>query len=200
MIRFSLVASAAVVALTLAACTTATEPPVLSEEETALLMTGDRDLTPYLNQDFSWGSCPTDWIVEGPSAVLAQSEVECGTVLVPATYQGNQDIPDFSLAVMRVIRDGAESNPTTGIFINPGGPGGSGLEQVQTSNFPKELHDEFPFIGFDPRGVGFSDFSDGTEIECSDELDYISYFQEGSPASEAELDVLVEGSDAYYQD
>ena len=81
MIRFSLVASAAVVALTLAACTTATEPPALSEEETALLMTGDRDLTPYLNQDFSWGSCPTDWIVEDPSAVLAQSEVECGTVL-----------------------------------------------------------------------------------------------------------------------
>jgi len=48
--------------------------------------------------------------------VLAQSEVECGTVLVPATYQGNQDIPDFALAVMRVIRDGADSNPTTGIF------------------------------------------------------------------------------------
>ena len=200
MIRFSLVASAAVVAFALSACAPASETPVLSEEETELLMTGDRDLTPYLTQDFSWGSCPTDWLFEGPSSVLAQSEVECGTVLVPATYQGNQDIPDFALAVMRVIRDGADSNPTTGIFINPGGPGGSGLEQVQTSNFPRELHDEFPFIGFDPRGVGFSDFSDGTEIECSDELDFISYFQEGSPASEAELDVLIEGSDAYYQD
>jgi len=111
MIRFSLVASAAVVAFALSACAPASETPVLSEEETELLMTGDRDLTPYLTQDFSWGSCPTDWLFEGPSSVLAQSEVECGTVLVPATYQGNQDIPDFALAVMRVIRDGADSKP-----------------------------------------------------------------------------------------
>jgi|GEM_PF-6717016 len=41
MIRFSLVASAAVVAFALSACTPATESPALSEEETALLMAGD---------------------------------------------------------------------------------------------------------------------------------------------------------------
>jgi len=200
MFRFSLVASVAVVALALSGCAAATEPPVLSEEEAALLMTGDRDLAPYLEQDFSWGSCPTEWLVDSPSFVLAQSEVECGTVLVPATYEGSQDIPDFSIAVMRVTRVGDQPKPTTGIFINPGGPGGSGLEQVQTSNFPEELHTALPFIGFDPRGVGFSDFADGTEIACSDELDYISYFGEASPSSEAELDARVVDSDKYYQD
>jgi len=40
MIRFSLVASAAVVAFALSACAPASETPVLSEEETELLMTG----------------------------------------------------------------------------------------------------------------------------------------------------------------
>jgi len=200
MTRFPLLAGVGVVALLLSACTSASEPPVLTDEEVAALATGDRDLEPYLSQDFAWESCDADWLVENPSGVFTGSEVECGSVLVPATYTGNQEIPDFSIAVMRVTHEDMATDPGTGIFINPGGPGASGIEQVQNSPFPGELHTSFPFIGFDPRGVGFSDFSDGTEIECSDELDYLSYFGEGSPANEEELDENVAQSDAYYRD
>jgi len=163
---------------------------------------GERDLTPYLAQDFSWGECDTEWFMdtESQSGAFTQSVIECAEVLVPATYIGTNDIPDFSIALMRAMRTPSSTGLDPAIFINPGGPGGSGIEQLQWSDFPEQIHQEFAFIGFDPRGVGFSDFSDGSEIECSDELDYLSYFGEASPANEAEIDAGVATSDEYYED
>lgn len=202
MIRLGSLAALSTAALLLAACagTNTSSPEADASGESALTATGERDLSAYVNQDFSWDTCDRDWLIDATSAAFEASEVECGTVLVPATYEGNQDIPDFAIAVMRVVRETSDANPDTGIFINPGGPGGSGIEQVQNSNFPEDLHNAFPFIGFDPRGVGFSDFADGTEIECSDELDYLSYFGEASPANEAELDASIAELDQYYED
>ena len=202
MIRLGSLATLATAALLLGACagTTTSSPEADASGDSALTTTGERDLAAYVNQDFSWDTCDRDWLIDATSAAFEASEVECGTVLVPATYEGNQDIPDFAIAVMRVVRETSDANPDTGIFINPGGPGGSGIEQVQNSNFPEDLHNAFPFIGFDPRGVGFSDFADGTEIECSDELDYLSYFGEASPANEAELDASIAELDQYYED
>ena len=45
------------------------------------------------------------------------------------------------------------------LFVNPGGPGESGLELVQYSDFvfEYEILDHFDIIGFDPRGVGASE-------------------------------------------
>ena len=201
MIRIPALSGIALAALVISGCASATDTdPDTTASVDSAVTTGERDLTPYLEQEFSWESCDSAWLIDSPGTVFAQSEVECGTVLVPATYEGSQEIPDFEIAVMRLMRNGGEADRTTGIFINPGGPGGSGIEQVQYSNFPEDIHTEFPFIGFDPRGVGFSDFSDGTEIECSDELDYISYFGEASPANEAELDASIEESNLYYED
>jgi len=195
-------ATVGIVALGLSACTALGGSSDSAAEDAAAFSDVPRDLTDYLSQEFAWGACDPEWLSdEGDgSDVLAQSLVECGTVLVPATYLGVQDIPDFSIAVMRVTRLGGSPEPTTAIFINPGGPGGSGIEQVQYSEFPEALHSEIPFVGFDPRGVGFSDFADGSEIECSDVLDYTSYFGESSPANEAELDAGVEQSDLYYEE
>ncbi len=70
---------------------------------------------------------------------------------------------------------------------------------MQFSNFPDELLGSFDIVGFDPRGVNHSSFSDGTEIRCSDVTDYITYFEEGSPANESELDEVVEVLDAHYE-
>ena len=197
-----MIAILGIAALGLSACTALSGGSDSGAEDAAAFSDASRDLTSYLSQDFAWGACDPEWLSDerGGSDVLDQSLIECGNVLVPATYQGVQDIPDFSIAVMRVTRLGGSPEPTTAIFINPGGPGGSGIEQVQYSEFPEALHSEIPFVGFDPRGVGFSDFADGSEIECSDVLDYTSYFGEASPASEAELDDLVAQSDLYYEE
>ena len=49
------------------------------------------------------------------------------------------------------------------LFLNPGGPGISGVEAVEEkiSTFPEELRGSYDIIGFDPRGVGQS-----TPITC----------------------------------
>ncbi len=45
------------------------------------------------------------------------------------------------------------------VVINPGGPGGSGVEYagyMGAAGIGKELNGEFDIVGFDPRGVGAS--------------------------------------------
>ena len=137
---------------------------------------------------------------ESQSEILKASEVECATILAPAVYTGDKDVEDFKLQMMRVHQ--AKSADFMGtIFINPGGPGGSGVEQVQWSDFPAELLAHYDVIGFDPRGVGASKFADGSEIKCTDKLDYATYFAgEATPANEKEALSFVESNDAYYKD
>ncbi len=50
-------------------------------------------------------------------------------------------------------------------MLNPGGPGGSGLDLTWSyaSLFPRALTDSFDLVGFDPRGVGRS-----TAVDCGD--------------------------------
>ena len=158
-------------------------------------------MSAYYEQDVIWGECETDWLLgaDRSSATLDEGVVECSTVLVPALYtEAAEDVPDFELALMRRSPQGGD--PVATVFINPGGPGVSGIEQVQFSEFPEEMRDHFAIIGFDPRGVNKSVFSDGNEIRCSDELDFVTYFEEGSPANEAELDTLIESLDRHYAD
>ena len=160
-----------------------------------------RDVSAYYEQDVTWGECDTDWLLgaDRSSATLDEGVVECATVLVPALYtESSEEVPDFELALMR--RSPQDGDPVATVFINPGGPGVSGIEQVQFSEFPEEMRNNFAIIGFDPRGVNKSVFSDGAEIRCSDELDFVTYFEEGSPANEAELDTLIESLDRHYAD
>lgn len=44
------------------------------------------------------------------------------------------------------------------LVINPGGPGGSGVEAVYGApgSYTEELQKRFDIVGFDPRGVGRS--------------------------------------------
>lgn len=148
-----------------------------------------------------WEDCDEALLVESSSMLLRDGGVSlvCGEVIVPAVYDDPANTVNYRIQMMKLTID-PDADSRQAIFINPGGPGGSGVDQVQTSEFPLELLEEFDIIGFDPRGVGTSTFTDGSVIKCSDELDYLSYFMEGSPANQAEFDELIVALDEYYLD
>ncbi|MFI6480228.1 alpha/beta fold hydrolase [Nonomuraea sp. NPDC050663] len=81
---------------------------------------------------------------------------ECGTLAVPIDWS-RPDGPTIDMAVAR--RKATDPSARVGtLVINPGGPGGSGVEAVYGAPdfFTEELRKRFDIVGFDPRGVGRS--------------------------------------------
>ncbi|MFI7613810.1 alpha/beta fold hydrolase [Nonomuraea terrae] len=92
----------------------------------------------------AWAPCE-----EEPSA-------ECGTLAVPIDWSRPSG-PTIDLAVAR--RKATDPASRVGsLVINPGGPGGSGVEAAYGAPgfFTEELRKHFDIVGFDPRGVGRS--------------------------------------------
>ena len=89
---------------------------------------------------------------------------KCGFVEVPTDYR-DPDAGSIRIAV-NVRRADLQDQRIGYLFVNPGGPGASGLELVQDSRYVFELDllDRFDIIGFDPRGVGASE----PEFLCGD--------------------------------
>lgn len=86
------------------------------------------------------------------------SETECGFVDVPADYL-DPDAGRIKIAV-NVHRATSQDERIGYLFVNPGGPGGSGVEFVNFvphGVFPEEVVAHFDIVGFDPRGVGESE-------------------------------------------
>jgi hypothetical protein len=125
--RFSTSAILVIGALTLTSCAAGGLPNEAASDASL------GDLKPYLTQDVSWGECSSEWLIEADyaSPVVADSVVECASVLVPAVYGDSGVADDFGIALMR-LSPLEGSTPERAIFINPGGPGGSGVEQVQS--------------------------------------------------------------------
>jgi pimeloyl-ACP methyl ester carboxylesterase len=97
------------------------------------------------------------------------SDLQCGSVIVPLDYSHPQG-PTIQIAVERhPAVDPAERIGS--LVINPGGPGGSGIDDLpnELSVLTPELLDDFDVVSFDPRGVGRSDPVDcGTDGGPSD--------------------------------
>ncbi|GAA2741799.1 alpha/beta hydrolase [Terrabacter aerolatus] len=82
---------------------------------------------------------------------------DCGTVVVPVDYQHPEGARTH-IALRRLPASGPA--PRIGsLFINPGGPGGSGIEFVgeASSFFGDAVRQRYDIVGFDPRGMGESD-------------------------------------------
>lgn len=80
---------------------------------------------------------------------------QCATATVPMDYRK----PQGSKVELALIRKPAldQAHRIGSLFMNPGGPGGSGVEFVRTAPSPAfQLLSKFDVIGFDPRGVGAS--------------------------------------------
>jgi pimeloyl-ACP methyl ester carboxylesterase len=100
------------------------------------------------------------------------ASVQCATALVPLDYD-RPNGPTTQIALARTLATD-QANKKGTIFVNPGGPGGSGVDLVR-SGFGQQLSaavdNRFDVIGFDPRGVGKS-----TPVQCLDtEADRAAY-------------------------
>jgi pimeloyl-ACP methyl ester carboxylesterase len=82
---------------------------------------------------------------------------ECARLLVPFDY-ARPGGRRFSLPLIKL--PAADPSKRIGaLVVNPGGPGGSGVEYAlgARSEFPAAVLARFDIVGFDPRGVGASE-------------------------------------------
>jgi pimeloyl-ACP methyl ester carboxylesterase len=108
------------------------------------------------NQSVNWTTC---------------GKLQCATIAVPLDWS-NPNGPTITLHLNR----SQARKPTErlgSLLINPGGPGGSGLDL--TSSFVgfagASLLDHYDIVGFDPRGVGLS-----TPVKCGTTKELDAYF------------------------
>ncbi|WP_112261883.1 alpha/beta fold hydrolase [Lentzea terrae] len=110
--------------------------------------------------------------------------IDCGFLELPIDY-AKPNGEKFKLAVSR--RKANDPAARIGsMVINPGGPGGSGVDFSFGADryFSKEIVDKFDVIGFDPRGVARSQ-----PIKCSG--DVLQKQPSEYPKNAAEFDQLV---------
>jgi pimeloyl-ACP methyl ester carboxylesterase len=80
--------------------------------------------------------------------------MECATYVVPLDYQ-DPDAGTVRLALNRIPATGPDRIGS--LFLNPGGPGGSGVDFVAgVAGQLKALGRRFDLVGFDPRGTNRS--------------------------------------------
>lgn len=113
--------------------------------------------TPSSPGTLSWSSCR--------DTLARTAGLQCATLSVPLDPQ-EPDGETISIAVARARSTGSDQERIGSLVLNPGGPGGSGIEFLTSAAaaFPTELTDRFDLVSFDPRGVGES-----TPVRCIDD-------------------------------
>lgn len=134
------------IAALLTGCTTTGTPTVPITRDPITRDPGTpAQLEPFYTQSVTWEKCG--------------AELECTEVDVPLDYDDPAGAT-IQIAASRMLTagDGARS-----LFLNPGGPGGSGTGMMEwvTLAVSDSVMDEFNLVGFDPRGVNRS-----TAVEC----------------------------------
>lgn len=82
--------------------------------------------------------------------------LQCATIQVPLDW----DDVDGDTLDLAIARRPATGDPSGSVLINPGGPGGSGIEfldYVFLNGAFDDLTDRFDIVGWDPRGTGESE-------------------------------------------
>ncbi len=142
---------------------------------------GPTTLAQYYAQRLDWQPCDKSF--------------ECARLLVPFDYSRPAS-RRFSLPVIKL--PAAEPEGRVGaLVINPGGPGGSGIEyalSARTGEFTSGILGRFDIVGFDPRGVGGSE----PAVRCMSGPQLDKFFAtDEAPASAAQLATVVSESKLY---
>lgn len=186
-VRASLLAALALAGTLLAACSapvggsasivSTTTGPARSSTSTATAPpgTGGSATTPaagdapipaglekFYGQQLDWGSC-AELVTSDENKFYRAPSLQCADLTVPLDYAD----PTGSTITLKVLRRPATdpANRIGSVVTNPGGPGGSGVENAAflgAFGLAKDLNTRFDLVGFDPRGVG----SSVPEIRC----------------------------------
>ena len=101
----------------------------------------------------------------------------CSTVQVPLDYR-HPAADTIELAAIRLPAPDP-ARRIGSLLLNPGGPGGSGVEYVRAARFvvASEVRARFDIVGFDPRGVAGS-----TPVRCQSDVETDRFLAaDGSP-------------------
>lgn len=136
-----------------------------------------------------WRDCSGDvraQLGRRPSNVSYQ----CATIRVPRDWAaGASPGPDgFEIALLKARASG-QRDRIGSLLVNPGGPGGSGVQLAMylSVGLPTEVTRRFDVVGFDPRGVGRS-----SPVKClSDALLDRSFAADPDPVTQAQFDEAV---------
>ena len=100
-------------------------------------------LAEYEQQKLDWSEC--------------YDYFECAELRVPIDYD-DLSVGTFRLSVLRALALDQERRKGS-IVVNPGGPGGSGVDYAYNAEyiFSPDITARFDIVGFDPRGVAESE-------------------------------------------
>ena len=117
-----------------------------------------KGLESFYGQKVEWYDCVA---TGGMEKSAEKTGFQCAKVTVPLDYS-QPDGQTIEIAMKKHLATGSVRQGT--LFVNPGGPGYSGVEMVENNEteFSPTLNQAYDIIGFDPRGVGSS-----TAITCS---------------------------------
>ena len=147
--------------------------PVASSNSKAAVPKG---LESFYGQKVEWYDCVS---AAGVEKSADRTGFQCAKVKVPLDYSqpGGQTI---EIAMKKHLAAGSTRQGT--LFMNPGGPGESGVNDIGesvTSTFAG-VQRAYDIIGFDPRGVGSS-----TAVNCTSDTE-LEAGSEGTPVNAGE--------------
>jgi pimeloyl-ACP methyl ester carboxylesterase len=169
--RARLTSVALALTLILTGCSSISTAPFVEEKFSAL--------AEYEQQKLDWSSC--------------YDYFDCTELRVPIDYE-DLSVGTFRISVLRAAAKD-QDNRLGAIVVNPGGPGGSGVDYAYNADyiFSPDITDVYDIVGFDPRGVAQSE-----PIACftSDELD-ANLASDSKPDNEAEIAATLTDSKAF---
>ncbi|NUR84344.1 MAG: alpha/beta fold hydrolase [Nonomuraea sp.] len=152
--------------------------PLLALPLAATPAAAAKPMDQYYSQHLSWKSCGGGF--------------QCADLKVPIDYGK----PNGARINLRVIRLKASGKSRIGsIVLNPGGPGGSGVDYARSAKqvVSAAIRERFDVVGFDPRGVAAS-----APVRCltSKQMDrYVAL--DPTPDTAAERRALTKGAKEY---
>jgi pimeloyl-ACP methyl ester carboxylesterase len=140
------------------------------------------DLQPYYSQVLQWRRC--------------DNGAQCATAIAPLDWNDPAAGEDVELAL---VRHRATGEARGSLFVNPGGPGASGVDFVRDSvdsAVSPRLRASFDIVGWDPRGVGQS-----SAVSCysspADMDDFLFGIPEAESGSAEWIDEITESAQRF---